>query len=162
MVIGVRGSMRAGSASRGALQAALDGALDAGARRTLMWVRELRLHAYLPRLRQRLVQECAGLADPAGGPEAGVPGAWSVPLVLPVAESWRTFDSDGRLADEMAGTQMHHLGAEVVRAARQFQAGAPASTRTPASSPRPAGSTTSGPGRRPPDRGLRPSPWRAG
>jgi FMN reductase len=48
--------------------------------------------------------------------------AWSVPLVLPVAESWRAFDSDGRLADEMVGTQMRELGAEVVRAARQFRA----------------------------------------
>jgi FMN reductase len=48
--------------------------------------------------------------------------AWSVPLVLPVAQSWRTFDPDGRLVDEMVGTQLRELGAEVVRAARQFHA----------------------------------------
>jgi FMN reductase len=42
-VIGVGGSLRTGSASRGALQAMPDGALDAGARPTLMRVRELRL-----------------------------------------------------------------------------------------------------------------------
>jgi FMN reductase len=47
---------------------------------------------------------------------------WSVPLVLPVAQSWQTFDSDGRLTDEMVANQLRELGAEVVRAARQFQA----------------------------------------
>jgi FMN reductase len=26
---------------------------------------------------------------------------WSVPLVQPVAQSWQTFDPDGRLADDM-------------------------------------------------------------
>jgi FMN reductase len=47
---------------------------------------------------------------------------WSVPMVLPVAQSWQTFDPDGRLVDEMVATQLRELGAEVVRAARQFQA----------------------------------------
>ncbi len=47
---------------------------------------------------------------------------WSVPLVLPVAQSWQTFDPDGRLTDEMVAEQLRELGAEVVRAARQFQA----------------------------------------
>jgi len=47
---------------------------------------------------------------------------WSVPMVLPVAQSWQTFDADGRLVDEMVATQLRELGAEVVRAARQFQA----------------------------------------
>jgi FMN reductase len=48
--------------------------------------------------------------------------AWSVPLVLPVAQSSHAFDPDGRLVDEMVGAQLRELGAEVVRAARQFQA----------------------------------------
>jgi len=180
-VIGVGGSLRTGSASRGALQAALDGALDAGARPTLMRVRELRLPMYsaeqlvpdsarsfaeavygcdaliwstptyhgsvsgsfknaldwLILLADRkppyLTNKPVGLVSTAGGFQglqavnsmdfiARALRAWSVPLVLPVAESWRTFDSDGRLADEMVGTQMRELGAEVVRAARPFQA----------------------------------------
>lgn len=47
---------------------------------------------------------------------------WAVPMVLPVAQSWQTFDPDGRLVDEMVAVQLRELGAEVVRAARQFQA----------------------------------------
>jgi FMN reductase len=47
---------------------------------------------------------------------------WSVPLVLPVAQSWQSFDPDGRLTDEAVAAQLRALGAEVVRAARQFQA----------------------------------------
>ena len=47
---------------------------------------------------------------------------WSVPLVLPVAQSWQSFDPDGRLKDEAVASQLRKLGAEVVRAARQFQA----------------------------------------
>jgi FMN reductase len=47
---------------------------------------------------------------------------WSVPMVLPVAKSWQTFDPDGRLVDEMVAAQLRELGGEVVRAARQFQA----------------------------------------
>jgi FMN reductase len=47
---------------------------------------------------------------------------WSVPLVLPVARSGQSFDADGRLVDEAVAAQLRALGAEVVRAARQFQA----------------------------------------
>jgi FMN reductase len=47
---------------------------------------------------------------------------WSVPLVMPVAQSWQSFDPDGRLIDEGIAGQLRALGAEVVRAARQFQA----------------------------------------
>jgi FMN reductase len=47
---------------------------------------------------------------------------WSVPLVLPVAQSWQSFDPDGHLKDESVASQLRKLGAEVVRAARQFQA----------------------------------------
>jgi FMN reductase len=43
-------------------------------------------------------------------------------MVLPVAQSWQSFDPDGRLTDEDIAGQLRCLGAEVVRAARQFQA----------------------------------------
>ena len=46
---------------------------------------------------------------------------WSVPLVMPVPQSWQTFDADGRLVDDAIGDQLRALGAEVTRAARQFQ-----------------------------------------
>ena len=46
---------------------------------------------------------------------------WSVPLVLPIAQSWQSFDPDGNLASEAIAAQLRALGAEVVRAARQFQ-----------------------------------------
>jgi FMN reductase len=47
---------------------------------------------------------------------------WSVPLVLPVPQSWQSFDPDGHLKDEAVAGQLRRLGSEVVRAARQFQA----------------------------------------
>jgi FMN reductase len=46
---------------------------------------------------------------------------WSVPLVMPVPQSWQTFDADGRLIDNAIADQLRALGAEVSRAARQFQ-----------------------------------------
>jgi FMN reductase len=46
---------------------------------------------------------------------------WSVPLVMPVPQSWQSFDADGRLIDNAIGDQLRALGAEVSRAARQFQ-----------------------------------------
>lgn len=46
---------------------------------------------------------------------------WSVPMVLPVSQSWQSFDPDGHLKDEAVAAQLRRLGAEVVRAARQFQ-----------------------------------------
>lgn len=46
---------------------------------------------------------------------------WSVPLVLAVPQSRRSFDPDGHLVDESIAEQLRALGAEVVRAARQFQ-----------------------------------------
>lgn len=45
---------------------------------------------------------------------------WAVPLVVPVAHAWQAFDGDGRLTDDRVRTQLEALGAEVVRAARQF------------------------------------------
>jgi FMN reductase len=47
---------------------------------------------------------------------------WSVPQVIPVPQSWQTFDPDGRVVDEAVAAQLRALGAEVTRAARQFQA----------------------------------------
>lgn len=46
---------------------------------------------------------------------------WAVPLVMPVAQSWQSFDPDGRLKDESVASQLRALGAEVVRAALQFR-----------------------------------------
>jgi FMN reductase len=47
---------------------------------------------------------------------------WSVPLVMAVPQSWQSFEPDGHLKDENVALQLRGLGAEVVRAARQFQA----------------------------------------
>ncbi len=65
---------------------------------------------------------------------------WSVPLVLPVSQSWQSFDPDGHLKDEAVRDQLGKLGAEVVRAARQFQTSgtcdyAEATSAQPAASP---------------------------
>jgi len=46
---------------------------------------------------------------------------WSVPLVMPVPQSWQSFDPGGRLTDDAVAAQLRALGAEVARAARQFQ-----------------------------------------
>jgi hypothetical protein len=42
---------------------------------------------------------------------------WSVPLVQPVAQSWRSFDRDGRLADYAVADQLlcAHAEASVER-----------------------------------------------
>jgi hypothetical protein len=40
---------------------------------------------------------------------------WSVPLVMPVPQSWQTFDADGRLVDDAIGDQLRALGAEHLR-----------------------------------------------
>jgi FMN reductase len=42
--------------------------------------------------------------------------SWSVPLVLPVPQSWQSFDPDGQLKDEAIAARLRGLGAEVVRA----------------------------------------------
>jgi hypothetical protein len=147
-VIGVDGSLRTGSTSHGALQAALDGVLDAG---------------------------CPAHADvgPRAVP-ADVLGGAARPRIRPqlcrgrlrlrrddLEHAYlprRAFDSDGRPADEMVGAQMRELGAEVVRAARQFQAEGNRDYADSRQSPGAAGSTPPGRRRRPPDCGLRPSP----
>jgi FMN reductase len=179
-VIGLGGSLRAGSTSRSALRAALDGAVGAGAQTSLMSIRDLELPLYtaersvppgarsfasavyacdaliwstpayhgsvsgsfknaldwLILLAERdppyLSNKPIGLVSTVGGIQglqavssmdfiARALRAWSVPLVLPVGQSWQAFDPDGRLVDEMVATQLRELGAEVVRAARQLQ-----------------------------------------
>jgi FMN reductase len=47
---------------------------------------------------------------------------WAVPLVQAVAQSHQAFDADGRLTDDAVAGQLRGLGAEVARAAFQFQA----------------------------------------
>ena len=44
---------------------------------------------------------------------------WAVPMVLPIPAAWRIFE-DGRVIDAAVERQLHALGPEVVRAARQF------------------------------------------
>jgi FMN reductase len=180
-VVGLGGSLRAGSTSRTALQVALEGAAASGADVQLIWVRDLGLPLYTPEhptpaaaheladtvyrsdamiwssptyhgsvsgsfknaldwlilLAERtppyLSNKPVGLVCTAGGVQglqavnsmdfiARALRGWSVPLVLPVAQSARSFDPDGNLTDEGVAGQLRALGAEVVRAARQFQA----------------------------------------
>lgn len=46
---------------------------------------------------------------------------WAVPLVIPIPQAWRVFDREG-LHDEKVSEQLHALGREVTRAAKQFAA----------------------------------------
>jgi FMN reductase len=179
-VVGVGGSLRAGSTSRTALQTALDGAASSGADVQLAWIRNLDLPLYtaehaIPaaahqfadtayncdamiwssptyhgsisgsfknaldwlilladRTPPYLSNKPVGLVSTAGGVQglqsvnsmdfiARALRAWAVPLVLPVPHSRRSFDPDGNLRDDAIAAQLRALGAEVVRAARQFQ-----------------------------------------
>ncbi len=179
-VVGLGGSLRAGSTSLTALQTALDGAAAAGAKASIFRISDLDLPMYTPEravpgsargfadlvyasdaliwssptyhgsvsgsfknaldwlilLADReppyLTNKPIGLVSTAGGVQGlqtinsmdfivRALRGWSVPLVLPVAQSWQTFDPDGRLTDEMVAAQLRELGAEVVRAARQFK-----------------------------------------
>lgn len=45
---------------------------------------------------------------------------WAVPLVIPIPQAWRVFDSEGHSHDEKVAEQLHALGHEVTRAARSF------------------------------------------
>jgi FMN reductase len=180
-VVGLGGSLRAGSTSRTALEVALEGAAASGADVELIWVRDLALPLYtaehapparaheladavhrsdamiwssptyhgsvsgafknaldwLILLAERtppyLSNKPIGLVCTAGGVQglqavnsmdyiARALRGWSVPLVLPVGQSWQSFDEAGRLVDEGVAGQLRALGAEVVRAARQFRA----------------------------------------
>jgi FMN reductase len=46
--------------------------------------------------------------------------AWAVPMVMPVPRAWQIFGEDGQINDTRVEEQLHALGREVVRAARQF------------------------------------------
>jgi FMN reductase len=45
---------------------------------------------------------------------------WAVPLVIPIPQAWRVFDKEGHTHDAKINEQLHSLGREVTRAARQF------------------------------------------
>ncbi|HXZ33575.1 MAG TPA: NAD(P)H-dependent oxidoreductase [Terriglobales bacterium] len=45
---------------------------------------------------------------------------WAVPLVMPIAESWKAFDESGAPVDSRLTDQLRALGKEVARAACQF------------------------------------------
>lgn len=45
---------------------------------------------------------------------------WAVPLVIPIPQAWRVFDKAGKTEDAKITEQLHALGREVTRAARQF------------------------------------------
>jgi FMN reductase len=124
--MGLGGSLRAASTSRTALEVALQAMTAAGAHARLVWVRDLDLPLYTADLP---VPKPVGLVTTAGGVQ-GLQAinsmefivralrGWSVPLVQPVAQSWRSFGRDGRLADDAVADQLRALGAEVVWAAR--------------------------------------------
>lgn len=50
---------------------------------------------------------------------------WAVPLVVPVAQAWKTFDRDGHITDLKVEVQLLALGREVTRVARQFSLSPP-------------------------------------
>jgi FMN reductase len=179
-IIGLGGSLRAASTSRGALQVVLDAAAATGAEVQLLWIRDLRLPLYnaddeVPSVARDFaesVYDCdalvwstpnyhgsvsgsfknaldwlilladrdppylsnkpIGLVTTAGGTHglqainsmdfiARALRGWSVPLVMPVAQSWRAFDEEGNLTDESIAAQLRAFGEEVARAARQFK-----------------------------------------
>jgi FMN reductase len=45
---------------------------------------------------------------------------WAVPLVLPIAQAWKAFDSHGKPADANLNEQLRSLGREVARGSCQF------------------------------------------
>lgn len=179
-IVGLGGSLRAGSTSLAALRVALEGVAAADVRTEVLALGDLALPLYTPEhsppaAAHRLADAVYGadaliwssptyqgsvsgafknaldwlmlLADrdppyltgkPVGliTTAGGVQGlqaintmefsvralrGWAVPLVLPLPHSWQTFDPDGHLTDPATADQLHALGAEVVRAARQFR-----------------------------------------
>ena len=145
-IVGLGGSLRAGSTSRTALQAAHEfadasyacdamiwssptyqGSVSGAFKNALDW-----LILLAERTPPYLSNKPIGLVSTAGGVQglqtvnamdfiARSLRGWSVPLVIPVPQSWHTFDSGGHLVDEAVTAQLRALGAEVARAARQFQ-----------------------------------------
>jgi FMN reductase len=131
------------------LNIASQGAREAGATVELFDVRELQLPTYDPDLHEapaaayRLGDAVAtaqsllwsnkvvGLISVVGSvyglqavntmeSEVRALRGWSVPLVIPIPRAWQAFDEAGTPRDENIDRQFRSLGAEVVRAARQF------------------------------------------
>jgi FMN reductase len=46
--------------------------------------------------------------------------AYAVPLVLPIARSWKVFDDEGQIQNEQIEAQLLNIGREVARDARLF------------------------------------------
>ena len=103
------------------------GSISGAFKNALDWLRLLgdRDPAYL-------TDKVIGLISAAGGAQ-GLQGintmefcvralrGWAVPLVVPVASAWRTFDDAGRSQDEAVERQLKTLGSEVVRVAEHFR-----------------------------------------
>jgi FMN reductase len=103
------------------------GSMSGAVKNALDWLILLADHepAYLTNKPIGLVSTAGGLQglQTINGMEFSVRAlrGWAVPLVLPVAQSWQVFDPDGRLIDEAVADQLRALGAEVTRAAYQFE-----------------------------------------
>lgn len=48
---------------------------------------------------------------------------FTVPLVVPIAQSSKVFDEEGHITDEKVKGQLHNLSKEIIRVASAFQAG---------------------------------------
>jgi len=180
LVVGLGGSLAKSSTSFAALEIALQGAKEAGARTASLNIRELALPTYDPaittppepvarlcgligdadglvwsspmyhgtisgsfknaldwlqflsgRKPPYLTDKIVGLISTAGGVQ-GLQAVntmefvvralrgWAVPLVLPIAQSWKAFDENGKPRDPQLAEQLRALGREVARASRQF------------------------------------------
>ena len=180
LVVGLGGSMAQHSTSLSALEIALEGAREAGARTELLDIRDLALPMYDPAVSSapdavgrmcRLIHDADGLVwssplyhgtisgsfknaldwlqllanekppyltDKVVGlisTAGGVQGlqavntmefvvralrGWAVPLVLPIAQSWKAFDDNGAPTDPKLADPLRALGREVARASCQF------------------------------------------
>jgi len=180
-IVGLGGSLRRSSRSRGALAVALDGAAAAGAKIELLDLRQLELPMFNPELEadapesvRTLIEACyeadgmlwsspmyngsvsgsfknaidwlhmlgsrdpaylhdevVGLISIAGGIQglqvintmdfsARALRAWAVPYAVPISGTTVAFDGSGGVEDELISSQLHDLGAEVVRVAERF------------------------------------------
>jgi FMN reductase len=180
LVVGLGGSLGQHSTSYAALEIALEGAQEAGARSAILNIRDLALPMYDPAIAnppESVVRMCRLIGDADGlvwsspmyhgtisgsfknaldwlqllsdrqppyltdkivgliSTAGGVQGlqavntmefvvrslrGWAVPLVLPIAQSWKAFDDQGQPRDPKLAEQLRALGREVVRAACQF------------------------------------------
>ncbi len=105
------------------------GTISGSFKNALDWLEELRGNtpAYL-------TNKFIGLISTAGGSQ-GLQAintmeyavralrGFTVPLVVPIAQSSKVFDAKGNISDENVKAQLHNLSKEVIRAATSFQAG---------------------------------------